>query len=83
MNVLAVSNSQYNFSSPLFALTDLNRHGSNLALPISTDCHRGLHCWEIMFNQAIHRRPVCAGVGPDSRGGFFLPPGGDRTWETH
>lgn len=81
--VLAASNSLYNFTSLLVALTDLNRHGSNLALPISTDCHRGLHCWKIVFNQAIHRRPLCAGVRPNSRGGFLLPPGGDRTWETH
>lgn len=68
--------------SLIFTLTDQNNHGGNLALPISTDCHWGLHCRKILFNKTIHGRPLRTGVRSDCWGGLFLSLGGDRTWET-
>ena len=45
---------QVNYLNYYFFLTDLMRHGDNMALSVSSDCHRRLHRWQVLPNPEVH-----------------------------
>lgn len=56
----------------------LVRHGHDMALSVSPDCHRRFHGWKVLPHSEVHRRPLRPGVWSNRGGGLLLTPGGDR-----